>query len=112
MRYEEPRRLTKVEAETVFARGAANEIREALVSVALNEHDWRWVQEQCLTFARHDDRSMRAVAATCLGHVARIHGQLDLDRVMPILAALLKDPATAGYAETAIDDVNTFVRTH
>ena len=109
VKYEEPQRLPKAEAERIFESGDLHDSREALVSMALNETDWRWVQEKCLGFTSHADASVRSVAATCLGHVARIHGQLDLDRVMPRLEFLLRDPETAGYAETAIDDVHMFV---
>ncbi len=108
MIYDEPKKLSKAEAERIFASSDLHNLREALVSMALNEYDWHWVQEKCLAFTSHADASVRSVAATCIGHIARIHGQLDLERVMPCLESLLEDPATAGYAETAIDDVQMF----
>jgi hypothetical protein len=102
--------VAKAEFEQIFVHGSASDIREALVFLAMNEKDWRWIQDKCLAFTSHDDATIRSVAATCLGHLARIHKQLDLERVLPRLEALLKDPATAGYAETALDDVNHFLR--
>ena len=110
MKYEEPKSTSKAEAEHAFATNDLYKLREALVAVALSEEDWRWVQERCLEFTSHEDFTVRAIAATCLGHVARIHRQIDLDRVMPRLTLLQKDPETAIYAEDAISDVEMFVK--
>jgi hypothetical protein len=38
-----------------------------------------WVLERCLGFALDDVAAVRQIAVTCLGHVARINRQLDLD---------------------------------
>ena len=46
----------------------------------------------------------------CLGHVARIHGHLDLDRCLPAIRGLLADEATRGKAEDALADIRAFVR--
>jgi hypothetical protein len=76
-------------------------LREALVSAALFEADLRWVEERSLELRSHRDPSVRCVAATCLGRLARIHGDVDVARVLPRLHALQQDPETAGSAETA-----------
>ena len=44
MKYEEPQKLTKSEAEHVFSGGVAADICEGLVALALGDDDWRWVQ--------------------------------------------------------------------
>lgn len=110
MKYEEPTPTTKSEAKRILASSDLDRVREVLVYVALNEPDWRWVQEWCLRLLAHDDWSVRALAATCVGHVARIHRQLDLDRCLPALRALLDVPETCGYAESALEDVEMFIR--
>ena len=110
MKYQKPRCMSKAEAERIFSSADASSLQGALVSMALHEPDWRWVQEKCLGLTAHPDAGVRALAATCLGHIARIHRQLDLDIVMPRLELLLADPETAGYAETAIDDVKMFIK--
>jgi hypothetical protein len=46
-----------------------------------------------------------------LGHLARIHGQLDLERVEPRLRELRADPEVAGSAEDALDDIERFMGT-
>ena len=75
------------------------------------ESDRRWVQSQCLKFARHNDSFVRGVAATCLGHLARIHGVIDEDEVVPVLRQLLRDsdPDTRGKAQDALSDFSAFL---
>ena len=43
------------------------------------------MQELYLELLDHRDRPVRLLAATCLGHVARVHRRLDEDRVVPAL---------------------------
>jgi hypothetical protein len=105
--YREPHPITRKEAEAAFASADSEEITLALVSVAFHDPDWRWVQDQCLHFAQHDVANVRQVAATCLGHVARIHRQLDLEKVLPVLQELSHDPEI--QVEDALDDIQMFV---
>jgi hypothetical protein len=111
MIYEEPKHITLAEAVVLFTSENADLscIRESLVFLALNESDWSFVQEWCLRFLEHEDWTVRAVSATCLGHIARIHRTLDVARVLLKLRPLLEDSVTAGYAQTAIEDIEQFV---
>lgn len=110
MKYAEPRAFSREEADEELASGNPDQIREALVALALRDGDWRCVQGKCLEFASHSDPSIRALAATCLGHLARLHGQLDLDEVLPVLTRMMADPDTEGSAENALDDIKMFIR--
>lgn len=109
MRYSEPVPLSKADAEKIFASSDRDAICEALVALALNAPDWRWVQDRCLALTHHAEWELRAIAATCLGHLARIHGTLDFARVKPRLIELMEDPRTRGYAETAAGDIKMFM---
>ncbi len=46
---------------------------------------------------------------TCLGHIARIHKSIDIDRALPVLRSAMNDPRIAGYAEQAIEDIEIYV---
>ena len=85
-------------------------LREAMVAAAYNVDDWEWLQSIFVRLLGHADPTVRAVAATCLGHVARIHRRLDTATVVPRIEALLSDPQTAGFAETALEDIDAAVR--
>lgn len=110
MRYQQPAPMSRSEAETSLQSGDVESICETMVNLAFYDPDLEWVQDQCLMLSSHSDPRVRSVAATCLGHLARIHGNLDLTRVLPCLKALLLDSRTAGYAETALSDIRMFVR--
>jgi hypothetical protein len=81
----------------------------ALLSLAFHDPDWRWVQNLCLDAMTNSDAGVRGTAALCLGHVARIHKQLDLDRVLPALQQLQDDPEIGWRVKDAIDDIDTFI---
>ena len=100
--------LKRQEAENIFASGDANEIASALIDIALHDRDWCWVQNKCLGFARDGNPVVRQAAVTCLGHVARIHRELDLETVLAVLNELSGDPAVT--TEDALDDIRIFIR--
>ena len=110
--YQEPHPISRDEAESAFASDDSERMAEALVNVAFHDTDWRWVQDNCLVFGRSGAAPLRYIAATCLGHVARIHGRLDLDKVMPVLKELLNDSETyvKASAEDAIEDIRIFMK--
>ncbi|WP_165975970.1 hypothetical protein [Actinomadura rubrisoli] len=109
MRYEEIPDLTREDLENALLRQDDEAAQNALLSLALHGHDWKWVQDQCLGLLNNPSQPLRSTAVICLGHIARIHKKLDLDRVLPALRHALNDPQTAGYAEQAIDDIELFI---
>jgi len=69
------------------------------------------VERTCLSFSNHPDPQVRGVAATCLGEIPRIHGQIDAELVISRLNVMLHDPATSGQAQDALDDIARFGHT-
>lgn len=96
-------------AREAFASGDPRKIGDALLSVAFYDTDWQWVQDQCLSYLDNESAQIRCVAAICLGHVARIHGKLDLDKVVSALRSKKEDPEVWGSALDALDDIEMFV---
>lgn len=85
------------------------EATEALLSIAYNDPDREWVERVitgCLD-AKYDIQ-IRALAITCLGHVARIHRRIDANLVLPVLESLLQERELAGIVEDALADINQF----
>ena len=107
--YEELATIDRDEAEAMFAAGG-RDIGLALLRLALHWDDWAYVERRCLDFARHPDTWVRRNAATALGHLARIHGRLHVERVMPALMTLWADPDVSGWADDALDDVEMFCK--
>lgn len=109
MRYWEPQPISRADARAVFASGDAERISRTLVRLAYHDPDWTWVQNQCLRFLEASDPMVVTAAATSLGHLARMHRQLDLARVLPALQSLLGDEEVAGFAEDALLDISHFM---
>ena len=109
MQYREITPIARHEAEIIFDGNDLDDIRVALLRVAYHEPDYQWAQDSCLRFCDHEDFQIRGVAALCLGHIGRIHGKLDLKKVVPVLRRLLTDQATVGQAEIALDDIKQYV---
>lgn len=101
--------ITRQEAEVAFASGSATEICRALIRVVYHDPDWRWLQEKCIQFSKHHDSKVAGLAVTCFGHIARIHRELDVDRVMRILNELRNNPEIAGRVSDALDDINLYL---
>lgn len=102
--------IERGDAERALASGDSSRISDALLRSAYHDRDWRWVQAQCLWLLEHDDPNVRALAATCIGHLARIHGSVDRDVVIPALERVAADPALTARVEDALSDIEIFVR--
>jgi hypothetical protein len=110
MHYEKINPLSRQEAEAIFKQGNADALIDALLSVTFHDEDWQWVESYCLKFLESSDEDVRATAATCLGHLARIHGTIDVAVVVPALEAHLSDPSVTGRVSDALDDIRMFVK--
>lgn len=110
MKYHEILPLGRPELEALLESGNENAIIDALLSAAYFDPDWRWVQAACLRFLDHTDMRVRSTAAICLGHIARIHKNLDLDLVLSKLLPLKADVAIRPSVEVALEDIRFFLR--
>lgn len=101
--------ITRDQAEGAFADGDPREIGHVLLSLALTDADGAYAERRTLEHVHHPDVWVRRNAATSLGHLARIHGGLALDRAVPALLALMADPEVFGYADDALHDLEHFL---
>jgi HEAT repeat protein len=108
-RYQDVGSITREQAEQALRSGSPEARTEALLSLAYHDRDWEWVQERCIQSAHDEDPGVRGMAALCFGHLARIHRQLNLDRVLPVLHGLQKDPEVAWRVNDALDDIEVFL---
>jgi len=84
-------------------------VADSLVAMAFHEDDWRWAQDVCLDFLENGNPDLSGLAATCLGHLARIHGRLDMEKVGPALTGRLNHPEIGGRVEDALNDIDMFL---
>ena len=106
--YEEPPPAFAAEVRAALSAGEQpSRVSALLVGAALHDPDWQTVQDLCLELL-DGDPTIAATAVTCLGHLARLHGEIDKDRVLPALAALADHPVIGKRAPDAIDDIDMF----
>ncbi len=106
-------KIEPIEKNVAIQRFRSNDeeaICTALVAVALHEQDWQWVQQSCLEFLDDERAAVRGAAATCLGHIARIHRRLDKERVLAALEVHQYDREVGGRIADALDDIKTFLK--
>jgi len=97
------------EAEDVFSSGDPARIATALVSIAFYESDWKWAQDKCLEHLFHSDEDISGLAATCLGHIARVHGKLEKAKVLNALKRWLSCLPIVGRIEDALQDIDMYI---
>jgi hypothetical protein len=109
MRYEEPRPVSRAELAAALSAGDRERATAAMVSLAFYDPDGEWLTATFLAILERDDEAdeLRAIAATCLGHVARIHRAID-PRVVDVLRRFVDNPAVGPYAQNALDDIEVF----
>jgi hypothetical protein len=111
-RYVPVRRRARQEIVSALSNGNAQEIRDALISAAYWEDDWRWAQEQLLRFAEHESDLVKWAVATGFGFIAVFNGEIDEAVVGPVIAQLKRshDKFAVAAAEDAEADIAHFVK--
>lgn len=109
-RYEDPPPASADQvAAALAAHASCEQLSGLLVGAALNDPDWRGVQDLCLAWTQEGHEGLAPLAITCLGHLARLHGDLDLDRVLPVLAQAKAEAGLRRHVEDALDDIHMFI---
>jgi hypothetical protein len=107
--YEEPPDATFAD---VRAAVAADEeplrVSQLLVGLTFHEPDWRGVQELCLEILASGNPGYAYAAVLCLGHVARIHGRIDRERVIPAITAHQDDAKLRGRVQLTLEDIDWY----
>ncbi len=100
--------ISRDHATAMLESTDSHTVTEAILRLALHDPDGTWVTDRALELLQNPNTDIRSVAATALGHIARIHHTIDTERVVPALQRLANNPDTAGRAEDALDDIAMF----
>ena len=94
---------------TRIGSGVAEDVVTGLVSIGMSEEDPVWAQSICLQYLSSETKAIAASAITALGHIARRHGRLDTETVLPALENVShRMPSLRGIIEDTIDDIEMF----
>ncbi|TNB90625.1 hypothetical protein FHG55_28090 [Pseudomonas jessenii] len=106
--YQDPS-LSHDEAIRRLASDLDENVVSALLSIGLNDTDRAWAQDTCLKYLTNKTEAIVASAVTALGHIARRHGGMNTETVLPALETVQrKFPALKGIIEDTLDDIDTF----
>ncbi len=84
---------------------------ETLLHAIFNIDDWKWLQDLCIQTSSSDDEDLSGLSLTGLGHIARMHKQIELEKVIPFLKKIIDDNNhLSGRASDALDDIETFIK--
>ncbi len=108
MEFKSVKPIDKATAESMLRSKEDQLICEALLSLSFYERDWRFVQNICLKFLDSENTKIVGLAATCLGHIARINHTIDKDVVVTALNKHLSNANISGVIEDALDDISTY----
>jgi hypothetical protein len=106
--YKDPS-ISHDEAVKLLASGTDVNVIAALTSIGLNEVDRICAQDICLKHLSSETEAIVASAVTALGHIARRHGELDTETVLPALEITKERfPSLVGTIEDTLDDIDVF----
>ena len=111
LKYSEPLPFTRQEALDILAGKNITKICDVLIGITFHDPDRKWIESILIQNSNHENEEIRALVATCIGHIARIHKDLTINKIRPILQILLTDKGknVRGSAEDAIEDINIFI---
>jgi hypothetical protein len=108
--FHNPPSATPADVRTALDREDISAALNAMVGCALyGDGDWRGSQDLYLALLDHNDHQVQALAATCLGHLARVYGRLDEGRVVAALREGRVRPHVKGTATHALEDIELFL---
>ncbi|WP_439813709.1 hypothetical protein [Zavarzinia sp. CC-PAN008] len=109
--YREVPSFSREEAERLMATGSLQQALDAMLSIAFNEDDAAWAQHVMLKELLGRDIARVRLAATCLGHIGRIHPQAEARHVIRMLRRRRGlDRFLDGAIEDALSDIRHFRR--
>jgi HEAT repeat protein len=108
LKYERVNVMTQAELESGLASTNPGDVERALYSATYSLDDWEWVQNRCLERLAAENVGVRWAAAQCLGDLAQIRGQLDVDRVVPALKKALDDEDIRSTVQDSLDLIESW----
>lgn len=82
-----------------------------LLKITFDCDDWEWIQNVCIDIINSNrEKNICGLAVSCIGHLARIHGKIDKERIFELFDQQKDNPYISGRIEDAIDDINRFVK--
>ena len=109
MEYKEFNYSDKLELEKLLSSPNKETKIGAIIGMVNGVDDWVWVQEKLLEFIHDDDFWIAKNAIMGLADIARIHRNLDLDKVERALNEI-KNKDLEGIINSVKDDIEIYIK--
>ena len=106
--YEDVRDLNRSQMYKDLLQGDAGDQVQALLSIS-QQDDWHFAQDVCFKYARSLYPDIRRISITGLGHIARIHGAINMGSVWELVGDLRHTGRDDGAIEDMLGDIIIFV---
>lgn len=109
--YWEPELLTKEQVIDILSIGSIEDLEKALISMVFSEIDIEFKRNIIFKYARDNNDALRGTAILCIGHLARIHGELPKTETIKIILKGIVDSSlyVRNQTESALDDIDIFI---
>ena len=111
--FENPPFLTRHEMISRLESNDPETIQRTLVSLVFHDRDFSYSWFTVMNYTRSSIASVRQVAYTCLGHIARLHQKIEPTSFEAAIIAGLSDENrfVQGSALNALEDASIYVKT-
>ncbi|MFI1461233.1 hypothetical protein [Nocardia carnea] len=107
MKYQALDPIDRNDALEKLETGDEQSVVETILRLALHDPGGPWVTEIALNLLGDNSLAIRRAAVLALGHIARLHGEID-ERAVPALQKMLSNPDMRGRAKDALSDIDIF----
>jgi hypothetical protein len=108
--YECPKAVTKEVAELALSEDDGMKLCSILISVALFENDFPWAQNLIFSNVLSKHQHIAQAAVIAVGHLARIHGKINMDKLNVLFEGVLFKSELSGSIQDTLDDIEIFCR--
>lgn len=111
MKYKSIKKYSREEIEKALADNNSDKLSLMVLSVALYSNDFEYAENFCIQLSNHEHFAVRGNAIQGFGHIARVHGKLNEEKIKPIIKTALRDnnELVRDNANNAKDDTKTFL---
>jgi hypothetical protein len=83
--------LERAEIEAILANDDPEELLGVIIDLAMAAEDREFAEDCCIRLAAHSNTDVRGNAIVGFAHLAQRFGDLDRERVLPVVEAALSD---------------------
>lgn len=82
-----------------------------LLSALSDIDDIDWLENFYIQHTKSDNMNIAKLSLICISHLARMYGNINIDKVIPFLKELEKsNPEFMGVIQDVLDDIDIFVK--